>query len=178
MMTSTYQVEHYPRCVLWGKQLTRPTTSFSRGCKLWSKERQFYEEVRRTNMDEFRDRPYLHRQYPELEKHYPGTWRVVGPAQLDKIVDRLTHSTTAHKARTNEIRERSAYVRFVVDTEKAKDIEYHRTRSANPRLEGNTCSLNSSQDFRQKKRRDNRKWDDPTHWAHPRLTTSALPALS
>lgn len=117
-------------------------------------------------------------QYPELEKHYPGTWRVVGPAQLDKIVDRLTHSTTAHKARTNEIRERSAYVRFVVDTEKAKDIEYHRTRSANPRLEGNTCSLNSSQDFRQKKRRDNRKWDDPTHWAHPRLTTSALPALS
>ena len=61
-MTSSYQVTHYPRCVLWGPQLTRPTTAFARGCKLWSRERRFYEDERLSNMQEFSDRPYLHRQ--------------------------------------------------------------------------------------------------------------------
>ena len=59
-MKEQLSVTTYPSCVMWSEQqLTRPTTSFSRGCKLWSKERRFYEDVRTSNMKQFRDRPYL-----------------------------------------------------------------------------------------------------------------------
>ncbi|KAL8606398.1 hypothetical protein ACOMHN_060303 [Nucella lapillus] len=170
-MANTLQVTHLPRSFMWGDQLTRPTTSFARGCKLWSRERQFYEDERQKNMVQFRDRPYLSKQYPEIGKHYPGTWRVVNSAELDDVVYRLTQPTHASVSRAEHIRERTTYVRFIVDREKAKDITYRRpTQSAQPRLEGNvksSTSENSSANVSYRFR-GSRKWDK-TAWAHVRV---------
>ncbi|KAK7451829.1 hypothetical protein BaRGS_00039802, partial [Batillaria attramentaria] len=95
-----------PSVVFWGSSLTRPTTSFARGCKLWSRERQYYEDERRSNMADFASRPYLEQQYPELEKHYPGTWRVAGPSELERIVARLRAQTwsTYYRQRYPDVR--------------------------------------------------------------------------
>jgi hypothetical protein len=41
-------------------------------------------------MEEFNNRPYMNYEYPELMKHYPGTWRLATKNQLKGIVVRLT----------------------------------------------------------------------------------------
>ena len=103
---------------------------------------------------------------------------MVGPAQLDEIVARLTQPTTASKARADDIRERSAYVRYIVDREKAKDIEYGRTRSAYPRLEGNrNGSCSPGPDFRRKYSRNDRSRGSGRAWTHSREPSSTLPAV-
>ncbi|XP_076454719.1 uncharacterized protein LOC143289577 [Babylonia areolata] len=138
-------------------------------------------------MLDFRSRPYLYKQYPEIGKHYPGTWRVVDSEQLDGIVLRLTQPTRASVARAEDIRDRSTYVRSVVDTEKAKDITYRRPpQSAEPRLEGHhrsrsvissswsrksgdSSTATTNADSRSLLRfRGSRKWDK-TAWAHVRV---------
>ncbi|KAK6195321.1 hypothetical protein SNE40_000778 [Patella caerulea] len=74
----------------WRMTVARPTTSSARRSKLWSRERQNYEEEHRRIMEDFKNRPYLRYEYPELKKHYPGTWRVANSIEVDEIVKRLT----------------------------------------------------------------------------------------
>ncbi|XP_076436732.1 uncharacterized protein LOC143276183 isoform X2 [Babylonia areolata] len=87
-------------------------------------------------MTEFSDQPYLCYQYPGIEKHYPGTWRVVGRngKELKEIVCRLTQPTRATKSRADDIREHTAIFRLTADREKAKDVVF-RALSAGPKLE-------------------------------------------
>ncbi|XP_060071880.1 uncharacterized protein LOC132551762 [Ylistrum balloti] len=72
----------------------RPTIASARRSVLWSRERRSYESVSKQNLQEFRDRPYMNYRYPELPKHYPGTWRTANAEQLEKIVERLTRPTS------------------------------------------------------------------------------------
>lgn len=69
----------------------RPTTASCRRSVLWSRERRLYEAQSKQRLEEFKDRPYMHHEYPELKKHYPGTWRPkANKEELGKIVARLT----------------------------------------------------------------------------------------
>ena len=68
----------------------RPTVASSRRSVLWSRERKLYEEQSKQRMEEFNNRPYMNYEYPELMKHYPGTWRLATKNQLKGIVARLT----------------------------------------------------------------------------------------
>ncbi|OWF48588.1 uncharacterized protein LOC110452886 isoform X1 [Mizuhopecten yessoensis] len=72
----------------------RPTAASARRSVLWSRERKSYESLSKQNLQEFRERPYMKYRYPELSKHYPGTWRTANSQQLQKIVDRLTRPTS------------------------------------------------------------------------------------
>lgn len=82
--------------------VTRPTTASARRSVLWSRERKSYEEEHSKTMREFKTRPYMQHKYPEIKKHYPGTWRVVGPQELESIVDRLSRPTTCSRNRRAE----------------------------------------------------------------------------
>lgn len=79
--------------------VTRPTTASARKSVLWSRERKTYEEQHSKTMREFKTRPYMHHKYPELKKHYPGTWRVVSAHELGSIVDRLSRPTVCSNNR-------------------------------------------------------------------------------
>lgn len=68
----------------------RSTVASSRRSVLWSRERKLYEEHSKQRMEEFKNRPYMNYEYPELMKHYPGTWRLATKNQLKGIVVRLT----------------------------------------------------------------------------------------
>ncbi|XP_062594838.1 uncharacterized protein LOC134256204 [Saccostrea cucullata] len=79
--------------------VTRPTTASARRSVLWSHERKAYEEQHTKTMREFKSRPYMQHKYPELKKHYPGTWRVVDAHELSSIVDRLCRPTAVSRIR-------------------------------------------------------------------------------
>ncbi|XP_046370286.1 uncharacterized protein LOC124144778 [Haliotis rufescens] len=97
-------------CSFMFKSISRPTTASSIRAKLWSRERQAYEEEYHRNMQQFRNRPYMKYEYPEIGRHYPGTWRTAGPAELDSIVARLTKKTAASVAREHDIKSQHSYV--------------------------------------------------------------------
>lgn len=82
--------------------VTRPTTASARRSVLWSRERKSYEEVHSKTMREFNTRPYMQHKYPEINKHYPGTWRAVGAHELNSIVDRLSRPTACSRNRRAE----------------------------------------------------------------------------
>lgn len=82
--------------------VTRPTTASARRSVLWSRERKSYEEVHSKTMREFKTRPYMQHKYPEINKHYPGTWRAVGAHELNSIVDRLSRPTACSRNRRAE----------------------------------------------------------------------------
>ncbi|KAK3088340.1 hypothetical protein FSP39_017886 [Pinctada imbricata] len=73
--------------------VSRPTTASSRRSVLWSRERKAYEEKSEKRMLEFRTENYMQKKYPEIRRHWPGTWRTVNSRELDKIVDRLSRPT-------------------------------------------------------------------------------------
>ena len=68
----------------------RPTVASCRRAVLWSKQRRLYEEQSRQRMEEFKNRPYMNHEYPELMKHYPGTWKLLTKEEIDNSVKRLT----------------------------------------------------------------------------------------
>ncbi|KAL8612787.1 hypothetical protein ACOMHN_033457 [Nucella lapillus] len=205
-----YQVQYYPRCVMWGHEpLARPTTSFARGCKLWSRERRYYEDERHSNMAQFSEqpyqwfqvdtwryyederhsnmaqfseRPYQWFQYPDLEKHYPGTWRVArrDGKELEDIVQRLVQPTKATTSRAEDIKQDITIFRLEVEKEKAKDIVF-RAQSADT-MRGKCAAGSSRQSsgsgFRQKTGKGGRRETRET-WAVTQMipTSSALPQL-
>lgn len=82
------------------ESVTRPTTASARKSVIWSRERRMYEAVNSEKTKEFRMRPYNFYQYPNLQKHYPGTWKVVDRPELNSIVDRLTRPTISSSLRS------------------------------------------------------------------------------
>lgn len=68
----------------------RPTVASCRRSVLWSRERKLYEAQSRQRMEEFKEKPYMQHQYPELKRHYPGTWRLATKQEINGIVVRLT----------------------------------------------------------------------------------------
>ncbi|KAL3871463.1 hypothetical protein ACJMK2_039459 [Sinanodonta woodiana] len=101
---SSFAERHYGE---FDNSVSRPTTSSARRSVLWSRERKVYENAARRRMEEFKDSHYMKHQYPEIPKHYPGTWRVVTREELKKIVERLTRPTTASSIRS---RSAAAYI--------------------------------------------------------------------
>ncbi|KAK3586379.1 hypothetical protein CHS0354_000905 [Potamilus streckersoni] len=91
----------------YDSSISRPTTASARRSVLWSRERKVYENAARRRMEEFKDSYYMKHQYPEIPKHYPGTWRVVTREELKRIVERLTRPTTASSIRS---RSAAAYI--------------------------------------------------------------------
>lgn len=84
-------------------RVRRPTTSSSRKALLGTKSRKELEETNKENMKEFSDQPYMNRDYPELSKHYPGTWRVGSATDVRALVSRLATPTVASRARSANI---------------------------------------------------------------------------
>ncbi|ESO93801.1 hypothetical protein LOTGIDRAFT_228570 [Lottia gigantea] len=70
--------------------VAKPTAASARRSKLWSRERQTWEDDFRRSTEFLSSRPYLRYEYPELKKHYPGTRRVATPEEMTGIVERLT----------------------------------------------------------------------------------------
>ncbi|XP_041371141.1 uncharacterized protein LOC121384707 [Gigantopelta aegis] len=102
----------------------RPTTASSIRSKRWSRERSLYDEEHLENMEQFKHRPYMRHAYPELPKHYPGTWRVARSAELGTIVARLTKPTLASRIRAQDIRLQQTYLQRFRQLDKEKDIMF------------------------------------------------------
>ena len=84
--------------------ITRPTVASARRSVIWSRDRKIYETASRRRMDEFKMNPYHRFEYPEIPKHYPGTWRVVTSNELTHIVARLTRKTPTPPPQMRSIR--------------------------------------------------------------------------
>jgi hypothetical protein len=79
--------------------VSRPTTASARRSVIWSRERRLYEDASRQRLAEFSHHGYMQYQYPELGKHYPGTWRVADGEEVKRIVERLTRPTAISSIR-------------------------------------------------------------------------------
>ncbi|XP_060607751.1 uncharacterized protein LOC132759895 [Ruditapes philippinarum] len=74
--------------------ITRPTVASARKSVLWSRERKVYETSSRRRLDEFKGNPYFRFEYPEIPRHWPGTWAVMTSQDLDVSAGRLSRPTT------------------------------------------------------------------------------------
>ena len=75
--------------------ITRPTVSFARKCVVWSRDRKIYETASRKRLAEFSSNPYFRYEYPEIPRHWPGTWAVITNRDLKGVVGRLSRPSTA-----------------------------------------------------------------------------------
>lgn len=75
--------------------ITRPTVASARKSVLWSRERKVYETASRRRLDEFKSNPYFRFEYPEIPRHWPGTWAVMTWNELNPSVGRLSRPSTA-----------------------------------------------------------------------------------
>ena len=75
--------------------ITRPTVSFARKCVIWSRDRKIYETASRKRLSEFNSNPYFRYEYPEIPRHWPGTWAVITNTDLKGVVGRLSRPSTA-----------------------------------------------------------------------------------
>lgn len=75
--------------------ITRPTVASARKSVLWSRERKVYETASRRRLEEFRSNPYFRYEYPEIPRHWPGTWAVMTVDELQSSVGRLSRPSTA-----------------------------------------------------------------------------------
>ena len=101
--------------------ICRPTTASARRSVIWSRERKIYESQCDQRMTEFDNCPYMNHKYPNIDKHYPGTWRTANQDELQRIVRRLSKPT-----RLTSIRAQSAPVQ--------KQPERHIRIELNPRM--------------------------------------------
>ena len=79
----------------YDRSITRPTVSFARKCVIWSRDRKIYETASRNRLAEFNSKPYFRFEYPEIPRHWPGTWSVITDSELKGVVGRLSRPSTA-----------------------------------------------------------------------------------
>lgn len=79
----------------YDRSITRPTESFARKCVIWSRDRKIYETASRNRLAEFKSNPYFRFEYPEIPRHWPGTWSVITNSELTGVVKRLSRPPTA-----------------------------------------------------------------------------------
>lgn len=79
----------------YDNSITRPTVASARKSVLWSRERKVYETASRRRLEEFKDNPYFRFEYPEIPRHWPGTWAVMTQRELDFSAGRLSRPSTA-----------------------------------------------------------------------------------
>lgn len=84
----------------YDNSITRPTVSSARKSVLWSRERKVYETASRRRLEEFKDNPYFKFEYPEIPRHWPGTWAVMTSHDLESSAGRLSRPSTAVRPRT------------------------------------------------------------------------------
>ena len=78
--------------------ITRPTVASARKSVLWSRERKVYETASRRRLEEFKSNSYFRYEYPEIPRHWPGTWAVMTVSELKSSVGRLSRPSTARPA--------------------------------------------------------------------------------
>lgn len=78
----------------YDNSITRPTVASARKSVLWSRERKVYETASRRRLDEFKDNPYFKFEYPEIPRHWPGTWAVMTHKELESTAGRLSRPST------------------------------------------------------------------------------------
>lgn len=79
----------------YDNSITRPTVASARKSVLWSRERKVYETASRRRLDEFKSNPYFKYEYPEIPRHWPGTWAVMTHHELESTAGRLSRPSTA-----------------------------------------------------------------------------------
>jgi len=79
----------------YDNSITRPTVASARKSVLWSRERTIYETESRRRLDEFKENPYFKFEYPEIPRHWPGTWAVMSRQQIDLSVGRLSRPSSS-----------------------------------------------------------------------------------
>ena len=84
----------------YDRSITRPTVSFARKCVVWSRDRKIYETESRNRLSEFKANPYFKFDYPEIPRHWPGTWSVITYTELNAVVGRLSRPSTARPSTT------------------------------------------------------------------------------
>ena len=129
MTVDTLSDEEFVTNLMEFSYVNRPTTASSLKSQRWSQERAVYEREHEDNMKQFRDRPYMAHTYPEIPKHYPGTWTVVTPSQLELIIARLSKPTQASKFRELDTKKQQAYVKQFTLANKVKDVQYIRAHT-------------------------------------------------
>ena len=83
--------------------ITRPTVASARKSVLWSRERKIYETAARKRLEEFKTSPYFRFEYPEIPRHWPGTWIVMTHQQLASSIGRLSRPSTAARPWTSPV---------------------------------------------------------------------------
>ncbi|KAL4219636.1 hypothetical protein ACF0H5_022208 [Mactra antiquata] len=84
----------------YDNSITRPTVASARKSVLWSRERKVYETASRRRLEEFKENPYFRYEYPEIPRHWPGTWAVKSSNDLETSSGRLSRPSTAVRPRT------------------------------------------------------------------------------
>lgn len=80
---------------VYDNSITRPTVASARKSVLWSRERKVYETASLRRLEEFKGNPYFRFEYPEIPRHWPGTWAVMSHTELQSSSGRLSRPSTA-----------------------------------------------------------------------------------
>lgn len=104
-------------------RLSRPNTSTARKAVLWSQPRREYEFNYEMSSNLRNPRHYW-KQFPQLAKHYPGTWRVADRCELKGIISRLTVKTVASQARKEDCISRRRVIEKAREDAIKADIVY------------------------------------------------------
>ena len=102
--------------------IRRPTVSSARRSVLWSRDRRLYEDNHRQAAEEFKDKPYMNHEYPSIQKHYPGTWKLASREQIQATTDRLS-SVPAPTAASLHMHKFQCFLHNVLELERDRELK-------------------------------------------------------